>query len=352
MRAPVNPIPGGRQRATSSAVAVTVEVFESQPGSPGAGGTNPIDVLSTVSASFSDDASRPIQRTISIQAASAGACQPGMWVRPSVGVATLEPIVYRLPAMVVTDVVNNMGHLGGATVLAADPGEVLNGRPYEADTTATGTLRSLVAAACTLALTRPTDVSGVPATPVPVGTVLEFGMGRWDGCIKVADDLGVAIRFTDAGDVVGVLRSGPAPSPAGSIERAVVDGGVRHRDRIPTSAVVLVTRGSERPGLVGRADIDDVTGETLPPWYLPNVVSDRHEGDINTTQVQADQLATDLLRVRVSQREAFERLPILPAPWLEAGVDVVTFDGSPFYVRALNLDLPTMRTDVSLRKVV
>ena len=351
MRQPINPLPDTtpREHVQSFAIALTVDVYESQPGTSSA---EPIGKLAVTGGTFEDDASRPVQRTMTLDVAGLGNALPGMWILPTIGVAALVPELYRLPAMVITEITEPLRRLGAATVRASDPGEVLNSRPHEVDTTIAGTLRALVADACALALSRTTDVTGVPDVPVPVGTVLEFGSGRWDGCLKAADDLGIALHFTDEGDVIGIVRSDPAPAPVGFVERALVVGGNAHHDRVPTSATVLVTRGSEVSGLYGHANSIDITGEALPVWYRPVVITDRHEGDASTTQVHADKLATDLLRVRLSEVDAYERLPILPTPWLEAGRDVVTFDGIEYWVRALSIDLPSLATEITLRKVM
>src|SRR4029079_5328153 len=200
---------------------------------------------------------------------------------------TVQPIIYRMPVLIIDDVTEDLGGQGGATLTTKDPGDVLNGRPYESDTILTGTLRSLVAAACANALTqRPTDVSGVPAVPVPVGTVAEFGAGAWDVCLKVGDSLGYALRFTDDGDVVAPDRNATPASPGAVVERRLTEGGTAHHVRTPTAARVLVTRGSDTVGLVGVAQWTDVMTEPLPTWYLPYVITDRVGGALTTTPAQ------------------------------------------------------------------
>lgn len=349
MRAPVNPPPVGGQRITSVSVAVAVDVWEVQPATPDAA---TIGTLSNVGGRLTDDASQAVARTLTLDVGPPPDwLKPGMWLRATVGVQTLQPIIYRLPVLCVTDIAENLAANGGATVTAADPGEVVNGRPYEADTSLTGTLRALVAAVCTLALSRPTDVTGVPATTIPAGTIAEFGAGRWDVCLSTADALGVALRFTDPGDVVGVLRSATPPAPAAVVERAVADAGTGHYARTPTDARVLVTRGADTVGLIGSATSTAITGTPPPAWYRPYVVTDRLNGDATTTQTVANQLAADMLRARLSELDTYQSMPILPAPWLEAG-DVVTYGGLSYMVRAVTLDLPSLATAVTLRRIL
>lgn len=351
MRTPVNPWPGsGRQRIGSVAVSFTVDAYQMQPGSSGAGGTTPIGRLDVVSGSFTDDASQNVARTIRLSCGRMPSwLAAGMWVVGTIGIQTLQSVIYRLPSLVITDIGESPK---GFTVDAKDPGEILNGTPYEADTIITGTLRDLVISACSV-LQRPPDVSGVPALAVPAGRLAEFGKGRWDTCLDVADSLGVALRFTDAGDVVGIVRASYAPSPAAIVERSgtLVDSGTRHHVRVPTGARVLVSRGSATAGLIGSATSQSITGSAPPAWYLPYLITDRHDGDATTTQAQADQLATDLLRSRLSELDMLQDMPILPAPWLEAGVDVVTYYGVNYWLRALTLTLPSLATSVTLRSV-
>lgn len=350
MRVPVNPLPpGSRQRISSVAVAFTVDAFETQPVDDAA---VPVGRLDSVSGHLVDDAALPVQRTMTVNASTRTPwLRAGMWIRATVGIQVLQPIIYRMPTLIITDITEDLSRLGGATITAQDPAAVLNGRPYEADTTLTGTLRSLVAAACGNALTRPTNVSGVPTVAVPAATVAEFGAGSWDVCLGIGDSLGYALRFTDPGDVVATDRNATAPSPAATINRHLVEGGACHHVRIPTGARVLVTRGSDTIGLVGQANWADIATTPLPAWYLPFIITARQEGDATTTQAQADALARQLYRAQLSELEAYVGMPILPSPALEAGVDVVTFYGRPYYVRAVEFDFPSLATTVTLRAV-
>lgn len=351
MRTPVNPIPaGGRIRWSSVAASFIVEVFQLQPGSAGAGGTTPMGTLDVVSGTLTDDSSQNVPRTMALNIGRFPSwLQAGMWLRGTVGIQTVQPIIYRMPSLIITDVAETNK---GTAVTAADPGSVLNGQPYESDTVLSGTLRALVQAACT-SLTRTPDVSGVPALTVPAGLLAEFGKGRWDVCLSTADALGVALRFTDPGDVVGTVRANPAPSPVAVVDRChtLVDATGRHHVRTPTAAKVFVGRGSNTIGLIGSATSTAVLGTSPPSWYLPYTVTDRHDGDASTTQAQADQLATDFLRSQLSELDAYQNMPILPAPWLEAGVDVVTYLGVNYWLRALSIDFPSLATTVTLRRV-
>ena len=349
MRPPVNPNPPGmRQRITSVAVAFTVDAYETQP----TGSTVPVGRLPAVTATLTDDASQAVARRMTVNLSAAPDwLRAGMWIRGTVGIQTLQPVIYRMPSLIITDVAEDLARLGGAVITAEDPAVVVNGRPYESDTVITGTLRSLVASRCALALTRPTDVTGVPDIPVPANTVAEFGTGGWDACLTMGDAMGYALRFTDAGDVVATDRNALAPSPVAIVERCASLGGTSHKVRAPTAARVLVTRGSDTIGLVGAASWVDIMGTAPPVWYLPYVVTDRQEGDTTTTQVQADALAKQLLRSRLADLSTYDDMPILPAPWLEAGTDVVAFYGRWYYVRAVSFDFPTLATSVTLRRV-
>ena len=349
MRTPVNPLPSSGHKVSSVAVAFTVDAYEAQPVNASAASVGRLD---TASATLADDASQPVPRTMTVRIGRLPTwLRAGMWIRGTVGIQTVQPIIYRMPVLIVTDVSEDLSGLGGAVVTAKDPGEVLNGRPYVADTAITGTLRSVVAAACANALTqRTTDVSAVPAVPVPVGTMAEFGAGSWDACLKLGDALGYALRFTDDGDVTAVDRNASAPAPSAIVERRLTEGGTAHHVRTPTEARVLVTRGSDAVGLVGVAVWGDVMTEALPAWYLPLVITDRVEGDSTTTQAQANALAKQLLTARLSELDTYASMPILPAPWLEAG-DVASFYGKAYTVRAVEFEFPSLATSVTLRAV-
>ena len=349
MRLPVNPLPGQTLRWSSVAISLTFEVFESMPGSVGSGGL-PWGTLDITGGTLTDDASQNISRRMTLEAGELpDALKPGMWLRPTVGVQTVQPIIYRFPSMVITDITEDLTKLNGARLELADPSQVLNEQPYESDTVLTGTLRSLVQAACA-GLSRPPDVSTVPTTAVPLNTVAEFGSGRWDTCIKIGDDLGVGLRFNDVGDVIGRVRTTPAPAPVAQVEKALV-GGECHHVRTPSRSKVLVTRGNDIIGLMGSAKVEDVTGIPPPAWYPSFVVTDRQEGDSTTTQAQANELAKQLMVARLSEIDAFQDLPILPSPWLEAAADVVSLKGTSYWVRSVSFEMPSMATTVTLRKV-
>ena len=350
MRTPVDPQAGAKLRWPSTSVLTTVELFELMPGAPGNGGQVPIAQLKANNIVVTDDASQVIRRNVTMDVARIpNAMRPGMWIRVTIGIPALKPLIYRLPSVVITEIRQDDA-LGAYKVACSDPGEVLNGQPYLADTVLTGTLRSLVQSACAT-LSRTPDVTGVPATTVPVGAVAEFGTGKWDVCLRVADDLGIDLRFTDPGDVVGWVRSSAAPAPVTTVEKVALGGSFSYA-RTPNQARVLVTRGAATVGLVGTAKVEDITGVAPPAWYPTYYVTDRQEGDTTTTQAQADALAKALLRTRVADLDTYDSLPIMPAPWLEAGTDVVSFAGVSYWVRAMTLDVPSLTTVVTLRRVV
>lgn len=351
MRTPVGGAVGGMStRISSTTVWLTAEVYETQPGtdaSPAKG------TLNVVTGSYLDDAAQVVQHRLTLSLASVPTwLRAGMWVKLTVGMLQGVRVDYLMGAFVIDTVTLPLDKFGGGGIEGSDPSVVLDGRPYESDTTLTGTLRTLVGDAAMLALSRVTDVSGVPATAVPANTTAEFGAGRWATCVTTADDLGVVLRFTDAGDVVGTARSATPPASSGVVERALLPGGTSHQARTPTSATVLVTRGSDTIGLVGTATAQSVTGSAPPSWYRPLVVTDRQEGDPATTQAMANQWAKDLITARLTEMDTYQSLPILPSPWLQAGVDVVTFGGIAYWVRAISLELATLATTVTLRRVV
>jgi len=351
MRTPINPVPGNpRQRLTSTSVSFIVDVYNAQPGSPGADGTTPVGRLTPISGQLSDDASKPVQRTMTMELAKFPSwLAAGMWIKPTLGIQTVAPVRYALPTMVVTEVTVEPTDTSWGSLAASDPSEVVNGRPYEVDTALSGTLRNLVASACSLALTRATDVSGVPNLTIPADTIAEFGSGRWDVCIRVADSLGVALMFTDAGDVIGRVRADPYPDPV-SIVELVGSSGKLLNARAPTQAKVFVDRG-DTVGLIGVADTSTITGVFPPPWYRPYVVTDQVQGDATTTQSAANQLALDLLRQRLADLDTFDSMPVLGAPWLEAGRDVVNYRSKPYGVRSMTLELPSLATTLTIRRV-
>jgi hypothetical protein len=168
--------------------------------------------------------------------------------------------------------------------------------------------------------------------------VAEFGHGRWDVLLTVADQVGVDLFWTDFGDLRGVLRTAAPPATSARLDDYLVDPGQVERNREVTKAVVLVARDRGVTELVGRASVAG-TGQT---------VSDRLDGDATTTQAQADALAAGLLARRRAERNTRE-VATAPAPWLEAGVDTVTLSARLWSVRAVTLNLPTLATQLTLR---
>jgi hypothetical protein len=287
---------------TSSVRALQVDWFTLQPGAGGAGGEFPAGHLPVVDGNFRDDASQAVQRSATFNLAYRPVgLEVGMWVRPTLGIRFVDVQMFHLANMMITSISENLNRQGGATIEVEDPASVLNGRPHTVDTTVTGTLRDMVNEACTTSLARVTDVTGVPATPVPLSTVVEFGTGRWDACITAADMLGVALRFNDIGDVIGWGRGNLAPAASADVSQAMVPpGGRRLSERYPSTTVVMLNRGSATP-LYGTASV----AGPLPNHYRPFVLTDRQDGDEFSPQSQADQLALDLLNIR--QRQAWTR---------------------------------------------
>lgn len=351
MRIPLNTPPGTRpHRITSSAIALSVDVYRAQPGSPGVDGTTPVGKLPVTDGELSDDASQAVQRTMTLELAGVPTwLAAGMWLRPTIGVAVIQPAVYELPTLVITEIERHPDDVSYATVSASDPAEILNTRPYEADTAVSGTLRAFVAATCAACLTRPVDVSGVPTDALPADSVAEFGAGRWDVCVQLADALGIALMFTDRGDVIGRRRSDPLPDPVCVVELVGSAGRVTS-SRTPTAAKVYVDRG-DVVGILGTASVADITGVAPPAWYLPYVVTDQVQLDATATAGIANTLARDLLRQRLADLDTFDRVSVLPTPWLEANRDTVTYQSAIYGVRAMTLSVPTLATTLTLRRV-
>jgi hypothetical protein len=348
MRAPIAS-PAVGTPPPSMASTVYVEWFRQQPGSAAPDGTIPIGQLPLVSATLTDDAAMVVQRTMTLTLSHRPEdFYAGMWIRPTIGIRHAAPEVYQLPALIVTSIAADLSG-SGVVVSAGDPSEVLNGRPYEEDTSISGYLADIVADICAECLARPTDVDTVPMSLIPA-SVAEFGTGRWDFLLRVAEAAGVTLRFSDAGDVMGGWFNDTPPEPVSALDGAVLPGGECRFERAPTHATLLATRG-EAPALIGHADALSVTGVAPPAWYPKHVVTDRAEVGEGEVIWVVDILAGNLLRSRLADLQVYTGLPTLPAPWLEAGVDTVTYQGHVYFVRSLTLELPSMATTLTLRIV-
>lgn len=354
MRSPINTFPGMRQRATSSAIAVTLDVFDTQPlvNPPDATNSTPIGKLPLTTGTFTDDASRLVSRTLHLEMSQVPPwLNPGMWIRPTVGIQVIQPLIYRLPCFVLDDISEPLDKFGGRSLECSDPSAVVDARPYEKDTSlAPGTLRTLVANAFSLALSRPAHVDTVPLVDIPVGSIAEFGVGRWAVCLRVAEALGYALHVTDEGDVIARNRTADAPDSDIDLEQSLLPGGLRHSLRTPTDARVFVNRGTNLAPLIGKATLTDIGLPAAPAWYRPHVITDRQEGPEWWNQGYADKAAQIFLHARLSEFDKFDALPILASPWLEAGVDTVRFLGGLYWVRVITMQLPTMATTVSLNR--
>ena len=354
MRQPLHGVAGMRQRATSSAVSVTMDVFQSQPSvsPPDATTSTPMTQLPFTVATFTDDASRLIARTLRVEASQVPSwLAPGMWLRPTVGIQLIQPAVYRLPCFVVEDISQPLDRFGGALIECSDASAVVEGRPYEKDTSlAPDKLQTLVGAAFTLALSRPPQTGDVPYVDIPATSVAEFGTGRWAACVRVAEALGYFLHVNDYGDPVARSRTDPVPASTVDLEQSLLPGGLRHALRTPTNARVFVNRGTNVTPLIGKAALTDIGMDAAPSWYRPLVVTDRQEGPDFWNQGYADKAAQIFLHARLSELDRYDDLPILASPWLEAGFDTVRFYGGLYWVRAITMQLPTMATTVSLNR--
>lgn len=352
MRTPINPISGWRPyRFASSAVSFTVDIWQAQPQD---GNTAAYNTVKPTGGRLTDDAAQPVRRSMQFELATKpGWLAAGMWIRATVGVQIVQPVLYRMPVLCITDIAENLSGRGGVNVIAEDPSTVIDGRPYETDTALTGTLRQLVSDAYTTSLSRTPDMSAVPAVALPTGLIAEFGQSRWTVCLNTADTLGYALGINDIGDPVAVDRTTAVPTAQCSIERSLtVQGGAKHYARTPTTAKVLLSRGTDIAGLIGTATAQAITGITPPAWYRPMVVTDRAEGGPLSTQADADKLAYQLIRSQLFDADSYDGLAILPSPWLEAGVDAVTFYGVTYMVRSVDVEFPSLATTVTLRRAV
>lgn len=330
------PDPGRVAVAASHILSCEALLYAEQPDGP----DDPTGrVLSLRGGTFVDDVARGYARTYALQVTDPVAdIAPGQWVRVRAGISG-DPAPYLLPALMVSSAASSTS---GTLISATDIGTCLDEVVFERDRTLTGTLRTLAAELTTgvPTLTRPVDVSQVPALAIPGNTVAEFGHGRWDVLLGVAESLGVDLLWTDDGDLRGIARTTSPPTPAARVDSILVNGGQAERNRPVTRAVVLVARDKGMTELVGTAP----TG----PAPAGVTVSDRLDGDATTTQAQADALAAGLLARRTSERNVRD-VDTAPLPWIEAGTDTVELDGDTWWVRALTLQLPSLATALTLR---
>jgi hypothetical protein len=252
---------------------------------------------------------------------------------------------------VIDDITEPLDKFGGGAIECSDPSAVVDGRPYERDTSlAPNKLQTLVGDAFALALSRPAHVDDVPYIDIPAASIAEFGTGRWEACLRVAESLGYALRVTDKGDVVARNRITAAPDSDIDLEQSLLPGGVRHALRTPTDARVFVNRGTSLRPLIGKASVNEIGLGPIPSWYRRYVICDRQEGPAFWNQGYADKAAEIFLHARLSELDKLDDLPILASPWLEAGADTVRFLGNLYWVRAITTQLPIMQTSVSLNR--
>jgi hypothetical protein len=352
MRQPVNPPYGYRPRMQSGAVAITVDVFDTQPSSspPDNTTSTPVGQWRIERGTFIDDATRVSARTMTLEADSVpDYVDAGKWLRVTLGMQRIQPALYQLPAMIVESVSSALDKNGGVTVQCADASAVVNGRPYEYDRSlAPDHLQTFVSSTMDYALSRPVHDDAVPYVDIPKSAIAEFGEGRWDVCVRVADAIGYTLRLNDYGDPVARLRTAKPPASVAVVEQSLLPGGQRQRLRVPTASRVFVDRGNNLKPLIGKA----TTVDTPPAWYRPYVVTDKQQGPEWWNQGYADSAAEAFLNRALSELDRFEKLPILPSPWLEAGFDTVTFYGVRYWISAIEYDFPSLATTISLSRTV
>jgi len=353
MRQPINPTFGYRPRTTSSAVAITVDVFDQQPLMlpPDNSTTPPIGQWVISGGQFVDDATRIGARTMTLNADNIPPfVAPGKWLQVTIGIQRIQPVLYKLPAMIVNDITSPLDKNGGVSVEAADASAVVEGRPYEYDRSiAPAKLQTFIGETMNYALSRPVHTDQVPYVDIAKASIAEFGEGRWSVCVRVADATGYTLRLNDYGDPVARLRTEPPPPVAVSpIEQTLLPGGVRHQLRVPTAARVFVDRGNDIAPLIGKASMPDPP----PAWYRPYVITDRQQGPEWWNQGYADSAAEAFLFRSLSELDRYDSLPILPSPWLEAGFDTVSFYGVTYWVSAITMQFPNLETTISLSRTV
>jgi hypothetical protein len=328
-------IAGALTLTSSHALTCDAYLFTSQPTANEA----PARRLALLGGTYSDDIARAYARGYELRVVDPLTdIAPGCWVQVRLGAAGQTRDIYTLPTLFVSSA---LAAGEGTQVTCVDIGACLDELVYERDQTLTGTLQSLAAALTSgvPTLTHPPDVSRVPALAIPANTVAEFGQGRWQVLLSVADQLGVDLLWSDSGDLLGVVRTAPAPVPVARLDDYLVDPGQAERNRPVVRAVVLVARDKALPELVGVATAGSTNGVTI--W-------DRQDGDATTTQAQADALAAGLLARRRSERNVRE-IDVAPAPWLESGTDTITLAGQAWWVRAMSVELPSLATRLTLR---
>lgn len=327
-------IAGALTLTGSHALTCDAYLFPSQP-TPNEAPTRRLSLLGGL---YTDDVANGYARGYQLHVVDPLAdITPGSWVQVRVGAAGQARDLYTLPTLFVSSA---LAGADGTQVTCVDIGACMDEVVFERDTTLNGTLRTLAASLTTgvPTLTHPPDVSLVPSLVIPGNTVAEFGQGRWRVLLDVANQVGVDLLWTDAGDLLGVIRTDPAPSPVARLDTYLVNGGQAERNRPVVRAVVQVARDKSLPELVGTATVPG-SGTT---------VADRQDGDATTTQAQANALAAGLLARRRSERNVRD-IDVAPAPWLEAGTDTVTLDGSTWWVRAMTVQLPSLATALTLR---
>lgn len=344
-----------RHRSSSWSVSVIVEVFDAQPlvSPPDASTTEPLGTLHLTDGSgFTDDATAVTARTMRITtSAIPDWVKPGMWCRAVIGIQVVQPVIYRLPSMCINDITTPLDKLGGVVLDCVDPSALVNDTPWERDKSiAPDTLQNFTYTSCNVALTRTPYAGAVPFINLPAASVAEFGEGRWDVCLRMADALGYDLRFTDLGDLTARARNAAPPAPVDDLERSLLPTGTAHRTRTPTAARVYVTRGNDLPAFIGRAVLTDLGMYPPPSWYTPYTITDRQEAPEWWNQDYADGAARDFLASRLAEFDHYEGLPILPAPWLQAGIDTVSFYGHTYWVTKVTMSFPSMETSVDLRR--
>jgi hypothetical protein len=327
-------IAGALALTGSHALTCDAYLFTAQPTAHEA----PARRLALLDGTFTDDPANGYARGYELRVVDPLAdIAPGYWIQVRLGAAGQTRDIYTLPTLFVASA---LAAGEGTQITCVDIGACLDELVFERDTTLTGTLQSLAATLTTgvPTLTHPPNVEAVPVLAIPGNTVGEFGQGRWEVLLQVADQLGVDLLWTDSGDLRGIMRTAAPPATVARLDDYLVNAGQAERNRPVVRAVVQVARDKGLPELVGVAS---VTGSGV-------TVADRQDGDATTTQSTANGLAAGLLARRRSERNVRE-IDVAPIPWLEAGTDTVSLQGSAWWVRAMRVELPSLATSLTLR---